>query len=41
MFADRYREVHSGADHVLHECILTLAEYAVEDLDKKCQRINS
>lgn len=34
MFADHYREVHSGADHVLHECILTSAEYAGEDLDK-------
>lgn len=29
--------VHIGADHVLHECILTLAEYAVEDLDKNAR----
>jgi len=40
MLADHYRGVvHIGADHVLHECILTLAEYAVEDLDKNARRL--
>lgn len=38
MFADHYGgTVHIGANHVLHECILTLAQYAVEDLDKNAR----
>lgn len=37
MFADHYRAGHIGANHVLHECISTSAEYAVEDLDKNAR----